>query len=153
MERKKGGRESPTTQCFLLRGQAPLSVSPSPQSMWKMPIPQLLFSHAPPVTLEKHMSHLLAISIYLTAWVWLTWKTQSTWLSPLRSQPLLCNLQALWVPELTMWLQRAAEEGLWQCGWVGLLFYHGYKRRKHLFSLQWGLLPPPTQITTNPLLT
>lgn len=66
MERKR--REGLTSHpVSLVKGEAPIKCQPVPQSMRKMPILQLSPTHAPPVTLEKRMSHLLAISIYLAA--------------------------------------------------------------------------------------
>lgn len=136
------------TQCFLLREQAPFSVNPSPQSVWKMPVPQLPLSRASPITLEKHMSHLLAISIYLAAWVWLTWKTQSTCLSPLRNQPLLCNLQ----PPSPRAHEATAELASGACGTTAGLDHvsSSFVKGESIFSASNDVschLPPKSQLT------
>lgn len=55
-----GGRKSPTTQCFLLRDQTPLSVSPSSQRVWKMP------THDPSLSLLKSKRHICLLSAFIS---------------------------------------------------------------------------------------
>lgn len=86
------------------------------------------------IPLEKQTSHLLAISIYLTACVWLIWKTQSTCLFLLRNRPLLCNLQVFCNPKRTV-LKRTAREAGWVLSVAWLLCSQFYKWR--------GYSPPP----------
>lgn len=97
------------------------------------------------VPLEKHMSHLLAISIYLAACVWLIWKTQSTCLFLLRNQPLLCNLQALCNPEHTV-MERTAKELVWALrdAWFDSIATSFVNGNDTPFSLQWLLLSLPS---------
>ena len=98
------------------------------------------------VPLEKHTSHLLAISIYLAACVWLIWKTQSTCLFPLRNQPLPCNLQALCSPEHTAMETTAKCQGAGlgprRCS-VWLLCYQLCKGKWH------PLQPPVSSLVTS----
>lgn len=97
MERKDGGEEITHHPMFLVKGPDPIKC----QSIISKSVEDAN-TRSLSVPLEKQTSHLLAISIYLTACVWLIWKTQSTCLLLLRNRPLLCNLQVFCNPDRTV---------------------------------------------------
>lgn len=88
------------------------------------------------VPLEKHTSHLLAISIYLTACVWLIWKTQSTCLFLLGTSHYHAISRPAVPCECTIG-RGAPGTGLGpRCPMVWLLFYQ-------LCTWRWHPLQPP----------
>lgn len=93
-------------------------------------------------------SHLLAISIYLAACVWLIWETQSTCLFLLRSQPLPCNLQALCSPEHTAMESAARCQGAGRGSQSCLVWW----LCSHFWEGKWHPLPPPVSslVTSQP---
>lgn len=142
MERKNGGG-IPHHSMFLVKGPDPIKC----QSIISKSVEDAN-TRSPSVPLEKQTSHLLAISIYLTACVWLIWKTQSTCLFLPRNRPLLCNLQVFCNPKRTV-LKRTAREARWVLGvdYFAPSFISGEDTL--LLLLQWALLHFPAWVTTD----
>lgn len=143
MERKKGGQtESPTAPYFLLREQAPASVSPLSQRVWKMPIPD-----SPCLSPLKSTCHICLLSAFIS-------QRASDSFGKLKAHVFSCwgisHYCAIYrpsaAPEHTVGSEGAAGELVWVLGaaWFGAFAASLVSGNDVLVSLLWALLSLPS---------